>query len=87
MVHLVEIKVIGPQSPKALLAGALDVQGRQPRLIRPVAHPPIDLCREHDLLAPSATLCEPSADDLFGHAFAQLPAIDVGRVEEVEAQF
>jgi len=33
-----------------------------------------------------AVLCEPTADDLLGDATTGLPAVDVGGVEEVEAE-
>ena len=55
-------------------------------VVGPVAHVAVDLGRQHDLLAPPAALREPAADDLLGDAFALLPAVDVGGVEEVDAR-
>jgi hypothetical protein len=47
--------------------------------------PEVELGGEPDLLAPAAARGEPSADDLFGDAFAWLRAVHVRRVEEVDA--
>ena len=52
----------------------------------PVAHRAVDLGRQHDLLAPPAALRQPAPDDLLGDALAVLAAVDVGGVEEVDAQ-
>ena len=41
---------------------------------------------ENDLLAAPAALRKPTADDLLGDAFAHLPAVDVGGIEEVDAR-
>ena len=46
VVHLVEIDVIGLHPAQAFVAGAPDVIGRQPGLVRPVAHTAIDFGRQ-----------------------------------------
>jgi hypothetical protein len=56
-------------------------------LVGPVAHPPEDFRRQDHLLPPTAALGEPAADDLLGPALANLPAVGVGGVKEIEAQF
>ena len=73
VVHLVEVDVIGLQPAQALFARAADVQRREPAVVRPLGHRTEDLRREHDLLAPTAALREPAADDLLGHALALRP--------------
>lgn len=85
--HLVEIEIVCLQAPETVFARAFDVQGRQARLVRPVAHAAIDLCGQHNLLPSPAALCEPTADDLLRHPFADFPAIDVRAVEKVDAPF
>ena len=44
-------------------------------------------CFRHRIDAPSAALRKPASDDLFGDAFAFFAAVDVGRVEKVDAGF
>jgi hypothetical protein len=85
-VHLVQIDVIGLQSAQAFLAGAAEVIGGEITLVGPCVHAAVDLSSDDDFLAPAA-LREPAPDDLFGDAFAQLPAVDIGGVEKVEAEF
>ena len=86
MVHLIEIDTVGLQTAQTPLAGAFDVQCRQPRLVRPIAHPPIQLRRQHNFFPTAAALREPTADDLFGPAFADFPAIDIRRVKKIDAE-
>src|SRR5207249_3608450 len=64
---------------------APDVVRGGPRVVRRLAHRGIDLGGEDDRLAAAAALREPAADDLLGDALAAAPAVDVGRVEEVDA--
>ncbi|MNS88881.1 hypothetical protein D3C72_1228730 [compost metagenome] len=85
VVHLVEVDVVEPHALQAALAGALDVQRRELRGVGPLAHVAVDLGGDDDLLAPAAALGEPAAEDLLGDALAAHPAVDVGRVEEVDA--
>src|SRR5205823_6116899 len=61
------------------------VRLRELPAVRPLAHRGIDLGGEDDRLAAAAALREPAADDLLGDAIAAAPAVDVCRVEEVEA--
>src|SRR5438128_3388221 len=82
VVHLVEVDVVGAQAAQAALARLADVRGGEAPVVRTRAHPPVDLRREDDPLAPAATLREPAADDLLGDALARAPAVHVGRVEE-----
>ena len=84
MMHLVQIDMVGPQPPQAVLAGPADVERREPGLIGPVPHPAIDLRCQHHFLPPSAALREPAAEDLLGEAFADLPAIDIRGIEKVD---
>src|SRR5262249_17035045 len=86
VMHLVEIDVVGLEAAQALVAGPPDVQGRQAIVVRSLAHAAVDLGRQDDALATSTALRQPAADDLLGDALARLPAVDVGRVEEVDAE-
>ena len=45
-----------------------------------------DLRRDDHALAAIVALREPSADDLFRHPFAELPTVDIGRIEEVDTE-
>src|ERR1700683_2018684 len=83
--HLVEVDVVGLESPQRAFARVADVPGRKKGVVGPVAHRSVDLCGDDHLLAAAPTLREPSADDLLGDALAFLPSVDVGGVEEVEA--
>ncbi len=83
VVHLVQVDVVGLQAAQAGLAGVADVPGREPRRVRPAVAPVEDLGGEHDLLPPLPALGEPATDDRLGLA----AAVDVGRVEEVDALF
>ncbi len=87
VVHLVQVDVVGLQAFERTFHGLADVQGGEAVVIGPVAHAAVDLGGQDDLLAASAALGEPAPDDLFGDAFADLPAVDVGGVEEVDAEF
>ncbi len=84
--HLVEVDVIGLQTPQARVARGADVARREPAVVRPVGHRAEHLRGEHDLLAPLATLREPRADDLLGAARALRSAVAVRGVEEVDAE-
>jgi hypothetical protein len=42
---------------------------------------------QHDLLAAPTTLGQPAPDDLLGDPLADLPAVHIGGVEEIDAQF
>jgi hypothetical protein len=72
VVHLVEVEMVRLQAAQTLVAGRPDVQCRQPRLIRPVAHFRIHLGRQDDFVAASTALGELPANDLLGDAFAPL---------------
>ncbi len=85
--HLIEIDAIRLQTPQAVLAGPLDMHGRQTRLIRPLTYPTEDLRRQNDLFTTPAALREPTAHDLLGPALSHLPAIDVCRIEKIDSQF
>ena len=56
-------------------------------LVRPVAHAPVHLRGDDHFLAPPAALGKPASDNLLGDAFADLPAVDIGGIEEINAQF
>jgi hypothetical protein len=92
MVHLIEVDVVGLQSPQTLFAGALDMVGRQAALIPPVTHRAEDLGRQDDPVAPP-TLCQPAPNDFLCQTQVQIggitagseDAIDVGCVEKGDA--
>jgi len=63
------------------------MQRREPGGVRPLAHAAIDLSGDDHLLAPPAALDKPAPEDVLGDAFADLPAVNVSRIEEVDAQF
>ena len=87
VMHLVEVEMVCLQTPETLFARAFDMQGRQARLVGPVAHAAIDLRGQHNFLSSPAALGKPTADNLLRHPFADFPAIDVGAVEKVDAPF
>jgi len=62
-----------------------DVPGGQAAAVRPVGHLAVHLGRQDHLVAAAPALREPAPDDLFGDALTELPAVDVGGVEEVDA--
>jgi hypothetical protein len=66
VMHLVQVDVVGPQSPQRGVASPADVQRGQLALVRPRPHVAIELCRQHGALAPAAALGEPVAEDLLG---------------------
>jgi len=84
VVHLVQVDPVGLEAPQRGLALADDAGGQQLALVGPVAHRPVDLGGDDDLVAAPAALGEPAADDLLGDALALAPAVDVGRVEDVD---
>src|SRR4029079_16611797 len=86
MVHLVQIDAVGLKTPQTRFTGALDVQRREPRGIRPIPHAPVHLGRKHDLFPSTATLCKPTAENLFGPSLSELPPVDVRRVKKVHSQ-
>ena len=86
VMHLVQVDVIGLQPAEALVARGADVSRRQPAVVRPLGHRAEDLGREHDLLAASAALREPAADDLLGRAGTLRSAVAVRGVEEVDPE-
>jgi hypothetical protein len=67
VIHLIEIDVIGLQSPQAGLAGATDVIGGEPRSLGPVSIGWYTLVASTILVATSA-LRQQVADDLLGFA-------------------
>ena len=86
VVHLVDVDVVGLQPAQRCLAGALDVQGGKLAVVRPLAHVAVELGRDDRALAASVASREPVTDDALGHALVLTPAVDVGRVEEVDAE-
>src|SRR6188508_1760303 len=86
MVHLVQIDAVGLKTPQTRFTGALDVQRREPRGIRPIPHAPVHLGRKHDLFPSTAALRKPTAENLFGPSLSELPPVDVRRVEKVHSQ-
>jgi hypothetical protein len=90
VVHLVQVDVVGAQPPQGVFTGAADFHGAEPaphgQVLLVLAHVAEDLGGEDDLFAAHVALGEPAADDLLGDAFAFLAPVDVGGVEEVDAQ-
>src|SRR5262249_39498656 len=86
VVHLVQVDAIRAEPAQAVVAGAADVVRGETRVVRAGPHLAVHLGREHDLLAASPALPDPPADDLLGDALARLPPVDVGGVEEVDAE-
>jgi hypothetical protein len=91
VVHLIQVDVIGLQPPQARLAGAANVVGRQPAIVRAESHRLVHLRRQDDVVAVPAAL-QPSADGLLRDAVPLLhvrglrAAVDVGGVEEADAR-
>src|SRR5579863_10004843 len=84
--HLIEVDVVGLQASQRSLARVADVACGEKRVVGPVAHRAVELGGDHHLLAASPTLRETPAADLLGESLALLPAVDVRRLEEVEAR-
>src|SRR5215216_5429599 len=87
MVHLIEVDMIGLESFQRAFHRLADVQGREPRMVGPIAHAAVDLCRKHRLLAAPSPLPEPTANNLLCPAFPHLPTIGVGSIEEIDTKF
>ena len=87
MVHLVQVDVVGLQPLERTFHRLADVQRGELLLVRPVAHAPVHLCGHHHFLAPAAALGKPASHNLLGGAFADLPAVDIGGIEEINAEF
>ena len=87
MVHLVQIDEVGLQPAQAAFAGELDVARGKAAVVRNVAHLPVRFRRQHDLFATATALREPAANDLFGESLAFSPAVNIGGIEEVDAEF
>jgi hypothetical protein len=85
VVKLEQVDVVGLQPLQALVERAADVQGRELGVVGPVGHVAVHLRGQHGVLAAVAALGEIAADDALGGTAAELRAVDVGGVEEVEA--
>ena len=83
--HLEEIDVIGLQATQAGVARGANVTSREATIVWPIGHWSVQLGGQHNLLAPSATEREPVANDFFGGANAEVSAVTIGGVEEVDA--
>ena len=55
-------------------------------LVRPIAHASVHFCGKHNFLTAPAALGEPASDNLLSDTFADLPSIDIGSIEEINAQ-
>ncbi len=86
VVHLVEVEMVAAQSPQRSLAGLADGARRAEGVVGPVAHRAVELGGDHRPLPTSAALGEPAPDDLLGHPVAPPPPVNVGGVEEGDAQ-
>src|SRR5687768_5455429 len=63
-----------------------NIQCRKPRLIRPLTHATIDLCRDDRLITPSATLRKPTTDNLLCYSLPKLPTINICSIKEIDAK-
>ena len=81
-VDLVEVHVIGPQPPQAVVDGVHDVLARQAALVGVVAHRAEHLGGDRHAVARRPEILERAAQDFFAHA----QRIDIRRVEEIDAQ-
>jgi hypothetical protein len=86
VVHLVQVDPVGLQPAQRLVTGLDDVARGQALVVGALAHPAVHLRRDHHRFAPTPALREPPPDDLLGDAFAELPAVHVGRVVELDAE-
>ena len=93
VVHLIEVDPVGPQASQAAFAVLPDLDGREAAAIGiglgQVAfarHRVVDLGGKKHRVATATALREPAADDFLGRAVLHRPAVDVGRVEEVDAE-
>src|SRR5215510_4949672 len=87
MVHLIQIDAVHLKTPQARFTRSFDMQSRQARLIRPVAHTAVHFRRQHDLVTTTTALGKPTTEDLFGPPLTDLPAIDIRRIKEVDTEF
>src|SRR5208282_5572102 len=81
VMHLVKVDAVGLQSAQAAFTGLLDMTGGKTAIVRAVTHVAEAFRGEDNLLASATALFEPASDDLFGEAFAFLPAVHVGGIE------
>jgi hypothetical protein len=86
VVHLVEVDAIGLHALQARVARVANVSRREQAVVRPLRHRTEHFRREHNLLASTAALREPRAEDRFGSARALFAAVPVCRIEEVDAE-
>jgi hypothetical protein len=84
VVELVEVDVVGLQALQTGIEGPADIECREPGLVGPVRHDAVELGREHGAFAALAAFGEPPANDFLGPAAVLSPAINIGRVEEVD---
>ena len=80
-VELVKVNVVGLQASQGLVHRAADVDGRQLRVVRQLAHLAEDLGGHHHAVARHLQV----AQRLAGDALRQAAGIDVGGVHEVDA--
>jgi hypothetical protein len=78
--ELVKVDVIGLQAPQRVLAGFEDVVAAGARIVRQIAHTPIDFGCQHHLIAQIAILQKFSDNAL---AFSLV--IDIGGIEKINA--
>jgi len=81
-VDLIEIDVVGAETPEAGVDLHHDGLARQPSAIRPRTHPAIDLGGDDDLVA-TREILDRATEDLLAAA----ERVAVRRVEEVDAGF
>ena len=87
VVHLVQLDMVGLHAFERRFTRAPNVHSRKASFIGPITHGSVDFRRNDCFFATPATLGKPSPNDVFRDALALFPAIDVGRVEEVDSEF
>jgi hypothetical protein len=94
VVHLVEIDPVRLQPAEAALAMFTDLVGTEAgaiavdfRQIGLAIDRVIDLRCQYDGVAAAAALRQPAPDDFLGRPVLDVPAVNIGRVEEIDAEF
>ena len=85
LVRLIEVDVVGLQSPQAALASANDPTAGQTFGVAGTIHPAATLGRQDDRVAHRGATAQPATDDLLGRALGAHRRIDVGGVDQVSA--
>jgi hypothetical protein len=82
-VDLVQVDVVGAQSPQRGVDGVEDMAPGESAVVRPLTHREADLGGQHVVLSPAEHLPQQTPGDLFAHPHR----VHVGGVEERDARF